>query len=88
MQLERVTRAWQKLIHHASRDSSFIYKVYEQIAESDPIIKNNLKIHKLKGYGSDDDSFTFARCDYFLNEENKAKIIEYNLASVSLSAHS
>lgn len=53
------------------------------------MISRNLKIFKSKNKINADekDSFTFTRSDYFIDEQEQCKLIEYNLLSVSMSAH-
>lgn len=52
------------------------------------MVKEMVRIYKKKSGKVDEDSLTLARCDYFIDEKNVAKIIEYNLVSVSMTTHS
>jgi len=52
------------------------------------MVHNYIRILKLKKGKIEKDGFTFVRCDYFVNQEGLPKLIEYNLTSVSMSAHS
>jgi hypothetical protein len=85
--LQSVSEIWQKLLFKVSRNDELIYKVFEQIKDTDPMISNLMRIKRLKA-ASDDDGLTFARTDYFISEIGEPKIIEYNLFSVSMTSHS
>lgn len=85
--IQKVSIVWQKLTYLASLNDSFIYSVYSQIANSDPLVSNLVRIKKLKEHEKHN-SLVLTRVDYFLNQDSEAKIIEYNLISVSMSAHS
>ena len=51
------------------------------------MISQMMRIQGLKT-GSNDDGVLLFRTDYFINQDGEPKIIEYNLTSVSMTAHS
>lgn len=51
------------------------------------MVSNLMRIFRYKKT-HDDDALTFIRTDYFLDQTNLPKIIEYNLFAVSMGGHS
>lgn len=72
--INRVSIVWQKLIYLASRNDAFIYSVYSQIAISDPLVGNLIRIKKMKK-NEEHNSLVLTRVDYYLNEDSEAKIV-------------
>ena len=84
--MQKVTLAWQKLVYKVSFDLQLLEKVHRYVCCDDPMICQLLKI--IRKRSSARSCYNFIRSDYFLDKEGKPKMIEYNLESVSMSAHS
>lgn len=67
--IQAITSVWQKLLFKASRDSNLIERVYKEIKGTDPMVSNLMRIFRLKKENNDD-SLTYVRTDYFIDETN------------------
>lgn len=78
----------QKLLLKASQDLDLIINTFKGAAKSDYMLGKfyQLFLKRIKK-GIGHDSMILLRGDYFVNDDNQFKLIEYNLVSVSLASH-
>lgn len=82
-----MSQLWQKLIYKASTDEELVERVFKHICCEDPVIAKLLELIK-KGINKECPKFNFVRNDFFIDINGLPKLIEYNIDSVSMSAHS
>ena len=82
-----ISRVWQKLLCLVAMDPQFVEGVFKSIAESDPLVKHLLGLFQIRKNVIPEQDIILNRCDYFRNTKGEPKIIEYNLAAVSMTAH-